>query len=564
MSGHPHRSSRLAGTLALILAVAAALRFARLGSKALWLDEAITVLIALGRGPSDVPIGSVQPLSTVADLFTLSSAARVADVVRRLRDPLVQHTHPPLFYVLVHGWFTLHAPSPASLAWWSRAPAAIVGIVAVLVIFRLGRAVASKRAGLIAAALAAVSPLMVMISQEARNYTLPLVCVASACLLLVTILERLADDEPAGAWLWTAWAAANIAGCYAHYFVLLSIAAQFLTLAAMMRSRVRSAILPLALSTAAIAAAFLPWAPTFAAHARSPEQAWMRETNPGVYVYDTLRAWQAMVQGWPLDTASPQVWWLAARAAIGVAILATLIAGAAAVTRDRKRPAPAAMAWLVAITVGLLWIASALQHKNLAGEYRYHFVYYPALIGLFGAVLARLRAWVTAVVFALGAANSLLLVGGREFPKPTRPREVAAIVRAATSGPALVTIGEASYHETVVGLTFLRELAAQTERRPDAEFLFIRRSDRYPTFIPGDSDPDVFWSRFTAAHARLPPTLWVWMASSRPQDYPDRVAVSSPAASSCALDARDANRTLADDEGVRGPFRLYRCAPAAQ
>src|SRR5262245_22638854 len=561
--GQPDRSSRPARTLVLILVVATGLRFAQLGAKALWLDEAMTVLIALGRGPADVPIGSVQPLGAVADIFTLSSSARVADVVRRLRDPIIQHTHPPLFYVLAHGWFRLHPPSPASLAWWSRAPSAIFGIIAVFVIFHLGRAVASERAGLIAAALAAVSPLIVMISQEARNYTLPLACVATAVLLLVRILDRLAGDEPAGPLLWIGWAAANIAGCYAHYYVLLSIAAQVFTLAMMMRSRVRPAILPLALSTGTIAAAFLPWAPTFAEHARSPEQVWMRETNPAIYVYDTLRAWQAMVQGWPLDTPSPQVSWLAVRIVIGVAILVAFIAGAALIARDRDRPATTAMAWLVTMTVGLVWIASALQQKNLAGEYRYHFVYYPALIALFGAVLAMLRPWVSAMVVVLGVGNSILLVGGREFPKPTRPREVAAIVRRATSGPALVTIGEASYHETVVGLTFLREMALSAGGRPDTQFLFIRRSDRYPTFIPGDADPDVFWSRFSAASPRVPSTLWIWTVASRPQDYPERLAAGAPGAASCTLDAREANRTLADDESVRGPFRLYRCAAAA-
>jgi uncharacterized membrane protein len=547
-----------------ILAVAAALRFAALGSKPLWLDEAMTVLIALGRGPSDVPIGSVQALSTVAGIFTLPTAARITDIGRRLKDPIVQHTHPPLFYVLAHGWFTLHSPSPASLAWWSRVPSALFGIGAVLLVFFLGRAVASERAGLISAALAAVSPLMVMMSQEARNYTLPLVCVTAASLPLVRILDRLAGDEPPGASLWIAWAAANILGCYAHYYVLLSVVAQALTLAAMMWIRVpRRAIASLALSTAAVVVAFLPWAPTFAAHAGSPEQVWMRETNPAVYVYDTLRAWQAMVQGWPLDTSAPQGWWLAARLVLGLAIVVVFAVGVAVIARDRERPAAVAMAWLALITIALLWIASAAQQKNLAGEYRYHFVYYPAVIVLFGAVLAGLRRWVTAMVLVLGVANSLMLLGGWEFPKPTRPREVAAIVRGATPGPALVVIGEASFHETVVGLTILRELAAQARDRTDLQFMFVRRSDRYPTFVRGDADPETFWSRFAAANPPLPPTVWIWTAASLPQDYPARFTATAPAARSCTLDAREANRTLDDDEGPRGPFRLYRCAAAA-
>jgi uncharacterized membrane protein len=560
----PDRSPRPATILVAILAAAAALRFAHLGSKALWLDEAMTVLIALGRGPADVPIGGAQPLAAVADLFTLPSAVRFADVVRRLQDPVVQHTHPPLFYVLAHGWFTLHPPPAASLAWWSRAPSAIFGIVAVWAMFLLGRAVASARAGLVSAALAAVSPLMVMISQEARNYTLPLVCVTAAYLLLVRILDRLADDEPPGALLWIAWVIANVLGCYAHYYVLISVVAQALTLAAMMRIRVpRPALLALAASTAAIAAAFLPWARTFAAHARSPEQAWMRESNPAVYVYDTLRAWQAMIQGWPLDTAAPQTWWLAIRLILGLVILVVFAAGIAALARDRERPAAAAMAWAVAFTVAMIWAASAVQQKNLAGEYRYHFVYYPALIVLVGAVLAALRPWVTVMVLALGVANSVMLIGGREFPKPTRPREVAAVVSGATSGPALVVIGEASYHETVIGLTILRELAAPGRDRSGARFLFVRRSDRYPTFVRGDADPETFWSRLAAANLRLPPTVWIWTAASPPEDYPARFTAAAPATASCTLDRREAGRTLDDDEGPRGPFRLYRCGAAA-
>jgi len=555
------RRTRL--TLLAIVGLAIILRFAALGSKPLWLDEAITLLIALGRGPSDVAIGEVRPLAAVHAVFTMPAGATFADVVRRLQDPLVQHTHPPLYYLLAHAWFRLHAPSPRWLAAWSRGPSASLGVAVVLLIFLLGRRAASERPGLISAALAAVSPLMVMISQEARNYTLPLACVTLACLCLVSIVNRLAEDRSPPVSLWIGWIVANVLGCYAHYFVLVSVAAQAITLAVMMWKRVQRAALALIVSTAAIGAAFVPWARTFAAHAISPEQAWMHDANPGAYVYDTLRAWQAMVQGWPLDTPSPQLAWLVARIAIGLVILAMFVAGFSMVARDRGRPAIAAMALLVLTTVGALWIASALQQKNLAGEYRYHFVYYPALIVSFGAVLAMLRPWVTATVLALGVANSVMLVAGLEFPKPTRPREVAAVIRRNTSSPALIVIGEASFHETVVGLTFLRELSTQMGDRSDVQFLFVRRSDRYPTFVRGDADSATFWLRFAAVQAPLPPTVWVWSNASPPQDYPSQFTRSAPSPLSCTLDAREANRTLDDDDGPRGPFRRYRCVRAA-
>jgi hypothetical protein len=170
----------------------------------------------------------------------------------------------------------------------------------------------------------------------------------------------------------------------------------------------------------------------------------------------------------------------------------------------------------------------------------------------------------TAAVLTLGVANSILLVGGGEFPKPTRPREVAAIIGGGTTGSSLVVIGEASYHETVVGLTVLRELAAQLRDRSDAQFLFIRRSDRYPTFVRGDADPEIFWSRLAAVNLPPPETMWIWTAASRPQDYVPQFAVPSAVPTTCALDGREAHRTLDDDDGPRGPFRLYRCAPVTR
>src|SRR5690349_19649156 len=52
--------------LPLLLVIGAALRFWRLGEKPVWLDEAMTMLIAAGRGPGDVPTNVAVPLAGVA------------------------------------------------------------------------------------------------------------------------------------------------------------------------------------------------------------------------------------------------------------------------------------------------------------------------------------------------------------------------------------------------------------------------------------------------------------------------------------------------------------------
>jgi len=122
-------AERCSIALIAILVAATAVRFAGLGSKPLWIDEAMTALVVLGRGPDDVPLGVARPLAALASIFSLNPAATWLDVVTRLVDPAVQHTHPPLFYVLVHAWLAWLAPPLSELAFTLRAVAAVFGVV---------------------------------------------------------------------------------------------------------------------------------------------------------------------------------------------------------------------------------------------------------------------------------------------------------------------------------------------------------------------------------------------------------------------------------------------------
>src|SRR4029077_19087186 len=159
-------AERCSIALIAILVVATVVRFAGLGSKPLWIDEAMTALVVLGRGPADVPLGVASPLTALASIFSLDPAATWLDVVTRLVDPSVQHTHPPLFYVLMHAWVAWLAPPLSELAWTLRAVAAVFGVLAVVLIFGLARSAFVERAGLIAAALAAVSPAVGELREE--------------------------------------------------------------------------------------------------------------------------------------------------------------------------------------------------------------------------------------------------------------------------------------------------------------------------------------------------------------------------------------------------------------
>lgn len=132
----PGRSTTLA--LAGVVLVGALLRLATLDAKSLWEDEASTVLVLHhGFGGMLHAIGG-------------SEAA------------------PPLYYVL--GWLWSKPFGLGELG--LRSMSALIGTAVVPVVYAAGRDLVSRRAGFAAGVLAAVNPLLVWYSQEARAYSL--------------------------------------------------------------------------------------------------------------------------------------------------------------------------------------------------------------------------------------------------------------------------------------------------------------------------------------------------------------------------------------------------------
>lgn len=118
--------------------VAGVLRFATVTSQSYWFDEALT-----------------------AHEMRLPFAAMWSSL-------LTHETNPPLYYVLTWLWSRLFGVGEVSLRFIS----ALAGTAVVPITYACGKELISRRAGLIAAALAAVSPFMVWYSQEARSYML--------------------------------------------------------------------------------------------------------------------------------------------------------------------------------------------------------------------------------------------------------------------------------------------------------------------------------------------------------------------------------------------------------
>jgi uncharacterized membrane protein len=222
---HPRRlakdiSGEHAGLLVLaLILLAAALRGYHLGYHGLWADETFTAALAS---------------QTLQDIVQISAE----DVV-----------HPPLFYALLWFWTRLAGNSEFAL----RTLSAGASMVALPLIYVLGREGWNRRTGLAAAFLWACFPFVLWYAQEARMYALLAAVSLAATLCLVRGLQR--DSRP---WL-IANATLNLIGLYSHYFYVFLLASQALYLAIKFR-KYRDEVRRWFLFNAIAGLLYLPWA----------------------------------------------------------------------------------------------------------------------------------------------------------------------------------------------------------------------------------------------------------------------------------------------------------------
>jgi len=138
-------------------------------------------------------------------------------------------------------------------------PALLAGTATIPVVYLLGRRALGRRAGVLAAALTALSPFMIYYSAEARAYGLMMFLLACSTLSML-----LAIDTGRGRY-WVLFAVCSAAAFYTHYTSAFVLAVQLLWLWwAEPQARRRALI-----ANAAAAALVLPWIPGLIADFRS-------------------------------------------------------------------------------------------------------------------------------------------------------------------------------------------------------------------------------------------------------------------------------------------------------
>jgi hypothetical protein len=155
---------------------------------------------------------------------------------------------PPLHFVLA--WASERVGSSET---WIRLPSVVLGTATVPLVYLLGLRTAGRPAGLVAAAIAALSPFAIFYGSEGRAYA------TLAFISVVSTLALLEATRTGRAWWWVAFALACTAALYTHYTAIFVVAAQIVWALAAAPGRRRAVVL----STAAIVLLYLPWIPSF-------------------------------------------------------------------------------------------------------------------------------------------------------------------------------------------------------------------------------------------------------------------------------------------------------------
>ena len=317
----------------LLTFLAASLQFWALDAQSLWYDEGFSAWLA------QRPLGEIV-------------ARTAADI------------HPPLYYLLLHGWIGLFGTSEWSL----RLPSAMLAVLCVPLIWQVARRLLRQRAAAdTAALLVAFSPLWLWYGREARMYTLVLALLLGAALALLPLLRDEEKGNSRPRWLHTlTFAALAAAAVYTHFYAWFVLVAWALAAGVGWLLRRHRLSAPLVLAFALPLLAYLPWLRVTLQRLEADRSYWEGALSPLEVVREGLASWMvghALFEA----TAIPIGWAGAALAAAGLLVLGWRAVRHSSqpwprLLRSRLPPLPVQhwlllLLWLVMPIVGLLLVS---------------------------------------------------------------------------------------------------------------------------------------------------------------------------------------------------------------
>ena len=376
----PIRLSAEAWMVLGLTVAAGVIRVLVIDTQSLWADEALTSYEA------SLPFGAM------------------------LNVVLHVETTPPLYFLFIWAWGHLFGTGVVAL----RAVSTLAGAAVVPIGYLCGRELASRRAGVIAAALVTVNPFLIWYSQEARAYMLLVALSGMSFLFFLRVRRELSRRSLA---LWVVWSSVAL---MTHFFAAFLVAAEAAWLLWVWRTR---AVAVAAAAVAVVEAAMLPFALIDTGHGPG----WIAAIPRTNRVANAIAEWGVSILFRQVTVASG----LLAGAVLVVVVAAlTVLAGDGRTRRAVIVGAVIAGAvWVVPLALGFLGPDYFLSRNVM-----------PAVVPLavmLGACLAAPRARILGGVLTLALLALFAFAAVRVQSRPYLQRpDWRAVVRAL--GPATV------------------------------------------------------------------------------------------------------------------------------
>ncbi len=425
--------------LVVWIAIGAGLRFTQLAGKSPWTDEFATLVFSLGNTYQTVPLDQAISLETLLQPLQPNNSAGASVVIHHL---VTEDHHPPLYFVLAHWWMQLFPTSDEYISLWvARSLPALFGVISIPAVYGLGfLAFHSRLVAQLAAAMMAVSPYGIFLTQEARHYALGILWVIASLCCLVVAVQHLKRHRPLPIGVALCWVVVNSLGMATHYFFSLTLCAEAIALIGfgILGGRFIPGLrkfLPVAsdphrsfseeepqtpqspVSTSrsywgrifAVAAGTLVgclvWIPVWQASHDSQMTQWIMTgasptgrnwvlhtlltlINP---IFQSLAAWITMVSLLPVEASALPVVIASGAVMIGFFLWALPIfyrGLKAQLEQPETRLATGVLGGFVLGAIAIFFSITYFLRTDLTRGARYNFVYFPAVIVLLGAAIA--------------------------------------------------------------------------------------------------------------------------------------------------------------------------------
>jgi uncharacterized membrane protein len=495
------------------MAVGAILRFTNLTAKPPWTDEFATLVFSLGNSFETVPLDQAISLADLLQPLQVSGF-HPGNVLHYL---LTEDVHPPLYFLLAHGWLQLFPAQDGGLVslWAARSLPALLGVAAIPAMYGLARvALRSHLIAQLAAALMAVSPFAVYLAQEARHYTLGILWVIASLSCLVVAVQRVRSQQPLSFRVMLVWIGVNTLGVATHFFFLLTLAAAgmavlvtgWFTNGGQWQRWGQPPWRRIYLAMAGTMAGIAVWIPLWMTIRDREITQWI-QSDAGFEIgslinppFQQLAAWVTMLALLPVESNNLSIVILSGTAMIVFFFWLAPIGWRGLKTQwqtAKPRLVIPALVSFVGGAIALFFLITYFLGADLTRGARYSFVYFPGVILLLAASLAvcwrQESDWswqsllhgygkqVVILVWIVSLLSGITVVNNLGYRKYYRPERLVTLMQSNTDRPMLIATTQSTlvHIGEIMGVGWI--LRSQSDLQP--QFLFAHEAS-----LPCESD----------------------------------------------------------------------------